>query len=129
MMQATQHWITRYPMVTVTSPYSVDILFRWNWYTLVKSLMRMGMFKEGDIFIKETIQMLLVKDQHVIQTFSSNTADEAFTNRIRFGLWGSKNRSAPISHWTFTFLRRIWRKSRINNQLYAILLIVNVHIR
>lgn len=83
MMQATQHRITHYPMVT--SSYSVDIRFRWNWYLLVKPLMKAGLIKIGHIFLNETIQMSLVKDHHVIQTFSLNTADEPLTYRIRFG--------------------------------------------
>jgi hypothetical protein len=83
MMQATQHRITDYPLVP--SPYSADILFMWNWNTLVEPLMRSSMIEIGDILANETIQMALPQDQHVIQTLSPHTTNEALTNRIRFG--------------------------------------------
>jgi hypothetical protein len=83
MMQASQHRITDYPIVT--SPDSVDILFKWTRDLLVKPLVRAGIVKVGDIFINETMQMSLAKDQHVIQTLPLDTANETLTNRIGFG--------------------------------------------
>jgi hypothetical protein len=40
-----------------------------------------------NIGLQDTIQLLLVQDQHVIQAFSSDTSQESFTDRI--GSWCS----------------------------------------
>jgi hypothetical protein len=68
----------------VTFSRSVHMIFSGDWNLLVDTLMRSGVIEIGDILANETIQMSLSQDQHMIQTFSPDTANEALTNCIGF---------------------------------------------
>lgn len=43
------------------------------------------MIKEVDVFTNQPLQMSVAENDHVIQAFASDAADEALTHRVRFG--------------------------------------------
>lgn len=43
------------------------------------------MIKEGDIFTNQPLQVSVAKNDHVIQAFASDAANEALTHCVRFG--------------------------------------------
>jgi hypothetical protein len=52
---------------------------------LPKPLMRSSLVEVHCIRIEETVELLLLEDQEVIQAFSSHTSQKAFTDGIRLG--------------------------------------------
>ncbi len=52
---------------------------------LSDALMRPGSIEVLDIGVKDAIQLLLLQDEQVIETLSSDTSQKAFTDRI--GAW------------------------------------------
>jgi len=55
------------------------------------------MIEIGDILANQTMQMSLLQDEHVIQTFSPDTAHEAFTDCVGFRSthWRSDDLDSP----------------------------------
>jgi hypothetical protein len=60
----------------------LTILF---WDLLLDALMRPGSIEVLNIGVKDTVQLLLLQDEKVIETLSTDTAQKAFTDRI--GSW------------------------------------------
>ena len=58
---------------------------------LLKPLMRSGLIVVSNIYLEEALELLLLHNQEMIQTFSSHTSQKAFANSIR--LWRSVRRS------------------------------------
>ena len=57
---------------------------RWRyWYLLPNPLMRSSLIEVHNICLKETIELLLMQDQEMIQAFSPHTPKKAFTDGIR----------------------------------------------
>ncbi len=61
---------------------------RKRWYTrfwglLLYALMRSCSIEVCHIRVEDTVELLLMDDQHVVQALSSHTAQKAFTDRIR----------------------------------------------
>ena len=52
------------------------------WDVLCDSLMRPDLIEVLDIGTKDTIQLLLLKEEQVIETFSPNAQEKAFTDRV-----------------------------------------------
>jgi hypothetical protein len=52
------------------------------WNLLPDTLMRSGLIEVLDIGTQDTMQLLLLQDEQVIQTLTSHTAEEAFTDGI-----------------------------------------------
>jgi hypothetical protein len=60
----------------------LTILF---WHLLCDTLMRPGSIEVLDIGMKDTVQLLLLEDEQVIETLTTDTPQKAFTDRI--GPW------------------------------------------
>jgi len=52
------------------------------WDLLSDALMRSGLIEVLNIGMKDTVQLLLVKDKQVIQTLSTHAAHKPFADRI-----------------------------------------------
>src|SRR5215469_4990198 len=55
------------------------------WDLLFDALMRSGLIEVLNVGMKDTVQLLLVKDEQVIETLATHTAQKAFTDGI--GPW------------------------------------------
>ena len=82
VMQSTQDW----------QGEDLAIISIWKdrstipfWNLLVDALMWPGSIEVLNIGMKDAVQLLLVKDEQVIETLSSYTSQKAFTDRI--GAW------------------------------------------
>jgi hypothetical protein len=76
----------------------LTILF---WKLLPDALMRPGSIEGLARGVKDTIQLLLLKDEQVIETLSSDTSQKAFTDRIgafRMGRRGEHRDAEGIGH-------------------------------
>jgi hypothetical protein len=56
---------------------------RVTWDALIDGLMRSGLVEIGDVVGHNASQMTFAQDEHVVQTFASQTAQEPLAERIR----------------------------------------------
>ena len=52
---------------------------------LPKPLMRSSLIEVDDIGLEEAVELLLMKDQEMIQAFSSHASQKTFTDSVREG--------------------------------------------
>ena len=71
---------------------------------LPKPLMRSSLIEVDDIGLEEAVELLLMQDQEVIQTFSSHASQKTFTDSIRLGssIRRSKHRDPTCSGYSRT---------------------------
>ena len=81
-MQSTQDWQGEDLTSLVIQRNRLPISF---WDLLSDSLMWSGLIEVLDIGTQETMQLLLLQDEQVIQTLATHAAKEAFTDGI--GPW------------------------------------------
>ena len=81
-MQATQDWQGEDLASLVIQRNELPISF---WDLLPDALMRSDLIEVLGIGMQDTIQLLLLEDEKVIQTLSTHAAQKPFTHRI--GSW------------------------------------------
>ena len=47
------------------------------------ALVRSGSIEGGDIRVEHTVELLLIKDQHMVKALTSHASQKAFADRIR----------------------------------------------
>ena len=82
MVQSTQDWEGEDLATIVIWRDRLTIPF---WNLLFDALMRSGSIEVLDIGMQDTVQLLLLQDEKVIETLSTHAAQKPFTDRI--GSW------------------------------------------
>jgi hypothetical protein len=81
------------------------------WNLLLDVLMRSSMVEVRHILIEHALELLLVKDQQVVEAFSPHTPQEAFADRI--GSWRMKGRFENLDGTRCRYPSKTWSKFAI----------------
>src|SRR6266699_2515722 len=84
---------------------------RQCWNLLPDALMRSCLVEVRHIHIEDALELLLVKDQQVVETFLSHTPQEAFADRI--GSWRMNGRFENLDGTRGCHPSKTWSKFAI----------------